>query len=531
MKRPVIIPQRFSTWAAFERKVADLDKGLLPQDRELRKAAHQMTRRRFMSGVVMAFGAAAVASAQSRLPFRLHTASVADIPPDPGDFDVFTQSDITHLGDFFVPQFPDGVNAIFTLTEGAFTGRRFGPGDDDLEFFIAGTGAAVPPGPPGNFDKCLHINYPGCSLISPPEATLIRDFGDITEGRRPVAPGGIGKIYDWEWDEVLQELMWVYTTDYEGDSHNPSFGRTTLNLSTGAISADGPWRASYHSGKTGAVLFKLPEWFRSAYGITDTYAIGSGGVRSGAGSSAWGAMLFTFTPPARGTTADTYEGLAGHISFNVTPLIGFDVDHRMERPNANAQACRWNISGPYNCGDGYYLQERAAIFGGIPVTEPYSGLRDSVTRLNLARTATKHGLLGFGHLVDIRDGVTYDDGFPHVWYSDSEHCCHGRTAMNWAGSTGPCSDSDVSYMWSFDPYQLARVHSGVIAPHEVPVDSAFQARLVGGSDMNVPKSWQHWGGSWVDEQTNRIFICEKNKDDGRSIYVRNPIVRVLQLAD
>jgi hypothetical protein len=440
---------------------------------------------------------------------------------------VLTEKNFEYIGDILVPQAPAGKEGGFFYTEGAMTGRRFGTGPRDVQLFLAGTTSGVQ----GNNDEIYLLDCPAPSLTAPPEARVIRALGDVTQGKRDGQARGKGdfyRLFGLLWVEETRELFTDYVTSYEGYSHNPNFGRTTVNLETGALEAVGPYRGNFHSGMIGTMVLAIPPAFRDRYGITERYAIGAGGIRHGVQSVPWGASLMAFDPPSRTHAPDIGLGMGSNpartVSFDARPFVMYDEMHRMKRPNDHCQVCRYTISGPYDCEKGYFTLPRASVFGGVSQETPYTALVDNCTSAAWIETPTHHGVVFFGNLVD---KLNESDEIPHNWYSDKPKCCHGYGAQNWAGTNGPCASSVVGWWWIFDPHEFARAYRGQIAPWQVQYASAFRAKTIGNYSDASPTLHDH-GGHFYDAQEQVLYVCQKGTDY-RNPYATNPRIRAFKV--
>jgi hypothetical protein len=192
---------------------------------------------------------------------------------DPEKKKLLTPDDFRFVGAFLLPQSACGSNTSYAsgcLAIRTVNQERHLFSDTHVE-----TGG-----------KVYEALVPPPSLAAPyPTARLLREWGDIYQGRKQKANG---ESYDLgghvpttglRWDDAEQGLWWTYGERYNTENQDaPTLGFTHIEGTT--ATPKGPWRiAAPQSWQRGGTL-QLPTWFADAHTRGHRFAIGFGGYYS-----------------------------------------------------------------------------------------------------------------------------------------------------------------------------------------------------------------------------------------------------------
>ena len=457
----------------------------------------KMSRRGFLGSVAAGVGAASL----------LESSGSAQSPAPPQNVRIasgraaLTASDLSYLGLFIMPDDPGG--ARFGFSNGALTARRV---NGELRFFIAG---ALP-----NGDPVYEISYPGYgpNLAAAPRASLIRNWGDVYQGKRVVGSGTDNlTVRGLHW--ANDQLYWTYGDKYNVSSQwDPSVGATVLNAN-GSMVTYGPWRTQEHSQKSRGYMVTVPSWF-TQYVNGATWAVGAP-ITSGNASSPWGAMLAAGTLPGNGTPADVVK--AAHSTIATRRLIYHDIEHKQRR-DSNYKFCNYNVQ--YDRAQGGTTRPGTPEFNSI----------DIISAAAWVDTPTKSGVCFFGQLSTTIPGFPYADGdtVTHCWYGPNV-CPHGQVASGiWEG-TGDTTATSVPCLWIYDPTNLQRVAQGKADPSAIDPAGPTQLHTFRGSQIPGNAGYQQlyiFGGAYFDPSTNLLFVSEIMADRLSNGYEPRPVIHV-----
>ena len=407
--------------------------------------------------------------------------SVSAPSPSSGTRTLLTPADVSYVGEILLPEDNPAVGTRFGWSRGTITGRRVGT---EVRLFITGSIG-------GNGDGHdvkdavyeVRVNDVG------QRATLVRNWGDVTQGRKAVLRDGVngneirGLLYSGGF------LWWAYGDSYfSGSEPNPSIGASQLNDSTGVVQAYGPWRTAEHSQKTRGYMTELPADYAPAGGRR--IAVGSPPT-SGNAFGPRGAIL---------TAVDTFNPLTKppHTARSTpgSPVGGKRLvysDHTQAQVrNTNYRICGFNV--PNTPSSGGWIMRGDPTFNNRGRDDI---ALDRVDGVAWVRTASKEGLVFVGQITDVVAGADYgSDTVPHVWYGPENTTCPHRQPAQTEG-TGPKSGSMVPMFWIFDP--------AVVARSDQP-RAASEGRLVGGNLPSQVSSDQALGGLWFDEGAGRLYV-------------------------
>lgn len=434
-------------------------------------------------------------------------------PTQPG---VLTKDDIKYLGSFKVPS-GEGTSQALYYSNGSFSLRRGEDGRGPLTFLMVG-----PPQTLNGWERYAMLrefSYPGESLNAPPEASTVRDWSDILNGKAVIkTPNDGGPIlYGLWYDQDSNLLWWTYQTGYNTD-HNPSLGCTQMHAD-GSVTVHGPWRTNVHSGKTGGFITPIPPAFRPFVGGR-THVLGAPPhVQNGV--TAFGGQLQAITLPDRNATPDTVNG---GVTVMTLPLLDYDVRNPQPRDVSGLLLCDWNCKAnpmPPGCSSVY----DSSMGGTLISPQPYfsgskpgnSYLLDWMDTCAWIDTGSKRGIVQFGQLADTIPGYQYTDGggICHNWYGGTA-CVHGQVDVSHP-ATGPGAGTLASKVWIWDPNDLIAVAQGQATAYSaLPTSTCLVNELAGASGLAAGMAGSgnkyRWGQSHYDPVTGKLFVSETKAD-------------------
>ena len=513
-----------------------------------RRDGHGLTRRDFLKQSTLFMGAAAAGQFVPPMRFSFNSAT-------PG---VLAPSDITYLGSIKVPAF-DG--SPMQDSNGCMAIRRGMDGNGALTFLMSGStqldsGWAT-------LDTLFEFNYPGESIGTPTQATMIQQWSDIYNGKGTAtqvmqtinAPwnnppnDGAPILYGLDYDQSTNELIGAYQTPYNG-VNNPAIFKVALSANTAIRGYGGPWRPSVTSQKTGYIVAQIPPNARSNFGGKTRY-IASPQHTTNAGCH-FGMGLHICDIPSISTPAsDTFN--QNDDAFTATSLIDYDFNTPQPRPATgplsvhNLLICGWNCntgSGPGpGCSDIYDPS------GGCNThaAQSYFGLQTPGSAQNLdlydrsiwIDNGKVRGIISIGQFIAFVSGYTYLGSDPancHSWYGptsggSSGQCCHGQVD-NSLPSTGPGAGTMLYGFSIWDPNKLIPVYNGAASTTSVLPDYNGQFVDICSEGPNYSNGSGYrfiFGGACFDAQTNKLFISVRGVDKyGCCTYV--PRIFVFQIA-
>ena len=450
------------------------------QNSELETVDRRVNRRRFLSGMAIGAGLAPLAALSTSLRAGQGSSSSNALCVGPS---VLTAGDLTYLGAINLPS--DTAGARFGWSRAAMTGRRVG---SSVRLFITGS-----IGGPGDNNGVLDAVYK-VQLNGLQKATFIRNWGDITQGRKLVIDGANGtELRGMVYSNGY--LYWAYGDAYfSGAAPNPSIGASVLNDTTGAIQAYGPWRTDEHSQKTRGYMTLIPA--DAAAGGGRTIGVGAP-TTSGNAFSPRGAMLEALDAFNPATLPADNRSNTSSVSIRGKRVVYSDVNQPQQR-DANYHICGYNVDNDPSSG--------GWIAPGDPTWNNRGPRGDlSLDRLDgvaWVRTPNVEGLLFVGQMTGVVPGATTyaGDSQPHVWYGPANNTCpHGQPTRT--EGTGPKSGSMVPVAIVFDPARLAQ--------SAAPVPSATIPLKAPGLVTNATND-PVFGGAWFDDTSKILYISVPN---------------------
>ena len=385
---------------------------------------------------------------------------------------LLAQADFKYVGAFEIPSsLPSG----FDLAWGKALTHRYVNGE--LRMFSSAWNRNGP-------ESVYEVKPPTASLTAPyPRATLVREWGDIWQGKRYTADGG-SEVIGLYWDETDKRLYWSYGSMYNTLGwDDPSVGYSTLNDSTGAGTAVGAWRFTGRGPKaTLGCVIPLPQWFADAYTGGRRLAAGCGGPQSAitVGPAHMGPALTSFSPPNISSNPNqsslSFVNLVGYPftqnTYGPPDRAHRDLNYSVDDPSS------WLAWPPQN-GIGYWTDEDTLFQSGTWIDLP-----------------DKHGVIFFPIL-----------GNGRIWYESSQ----------------PWAQSGSHWWYVYDPADLSRVALGQKQEWEIQAAVKWSVQYPG---LTYPL--EGWGGlPWYlisgvtfDQTKGRLYVAVRFAGDGgHRIYV------------
>lgn len=276
------------------------------------------SRRTFMFTGAGVLASGALAHAQRR--FRFVPAASGG---GGGSRTLLTQSDLTYQGMFYCGNsnmdLPSAMgyfgNGITLRTESSDTGNT--------QHIMSGV---FQPGV--GFGKIAEMRMGVPSLSSPPNATIVKEYSEMSSGKRVhsynggsletfgnATDGGIGCF----WDAVDSRLYQYYGETYNSTNTFSLFYTDTLNYAAGTGVGHGPWSYTNWGFKmTVQGMCAIPSAWATTYASGRRLGVGSGGYTSllaQGGNASLGPALTAIAP----VSASEQTALAN------TPLVGYNV--------------------------------------------------------------------------------------------------------------------------------------------------------------------------------------------------------------
>ena len=396
----------------------------------------------------------------------------------------------------FLKKLPD-----FVFWGLSMTARRV---NGELRFLM--TGAR-----PNQNSPVYEMSYPGYGpgVRAAPRSTLIKNWGDVYQGKRLIKSTGGIDTRGLHW--ANNQLYWSYGDEYNAaGSHDPSIGTSVLNAD-GSVQAYGPWRTQEHSQKTRGYMLTVPTWF-TQYTSGHTFGVGAP-ITSGNASSPWGAMLVAGQLPSNSTPADVPG--TSHASIACQRLIYHDIDNKQRR-DANYKVCDWNVK--------YDATKGATLRPGVPEFQPL----DTMSAAAWVDLPTKHGVVFFGQLVTTIPGYAYGGGdtMTHVWYGPPV-CVHGQNGWGVSVSVGPATGTSVPYLWVYDPADLALAAQRRVNPWSFDPTSVIPVNTISPIPAKANALYM-FGGAYFDADTSSLFVSQVGVDPTNP-YESQPVVHVFKI--
>lgn len=440
---------------------------------------------------------------------------------------LLTMADLTYVGAF---RFPEPGSQQFAFSYATFAARRVG---GSLRFY--GLGNVGYP----HLQKLYSFSYPGYAagaFSGAPQASLIADFGQVWDGKRPVASdSGEGTTWGMYFD-ANGRLWWTYSTGYEGTSNNPVLSCTELDESLVSFVTKGPWRSTLHSGFFNGAMADAPAWWRSQFGVGFSH-VQIPSVHNQNGTAPWGTTVIGFTPPDPDASADPVDNQAVQ-SIAHTKLAYYTISDPQGRV-ANVDLCGWSnpaLAGPGGTPPSYYCDVGNANALGPTLGAQQWGcggsLMDWVDTGTWIDTPTKSGIFMVGQWADAIPGFSYPNGDtrPHLWYGPSQ-CCHGHDGTPMYQATGPGCSSVVDYGFIVDPADLGAVVAGSKAFNAVNPSETFQLNAISGYGHSTKCDQLYkFGSAHYDPTSGLLFVSQRGAVDngfGNGI----PVMHVFEVAE
>jgi hypothetical protein len=341
---------------------------------------------------------------------------------DPLNKPVLSSSSFAYLGSFRVPAEANGWTTGSTM--GGLAHRYV---NGQLRFFSTNT--------VNSGGQLYEFSYPGHSVAAPPQAQLVRGWGDPYDGRRWVGNGGGStSLYSGAWTYGLHydpdrgRLYWSYGYNYNA-SHpfNPSLGYSVLDEASGAATGVGAWSLASRPEKfTRGGVTRIPQWFADRFTGGRTLGVGFGGYFSATQTASMGPALAAAADPEPGANPDR-SALAN------VPLLGYpfspaqdgstDRAHRDADYSSSYDFGDWNPSG----GVGYWTHSDVIYGGGAWIDTPTAQGVLFVAKVGQGRvwyeTSERHAERGaFAWLVyDPKDLAAVATGAKQQWQVQPKH--------------------------------------------------------------------------------------------------------------
>ncbi len=427
---------------------------------------------------------------------------------------VLTPADFTYLGSAGLPLDQSGQTR-FGYSTGALSGRVV---DGAIHLYVTGAQADT-----GWMDPVYEVAWHGAGM----RCTLVKSWGDVTQGKRVSASGNPVPLHGLLWDEVSGQLLWSYMDQYNvGGWHDPCLGASRLDPA--GVVASGPWRMTDHCARVGGYLVTLPDTLASR-STGKRFAAGAP-IGSGNANSAWGAYLSAFTLPPAGTPADAPTD--AHITIPTTNLIYSDINHRQSRA-ADADECGWTHYGeqdsqgaepqfnPVQDGTGCTVNGELCGVSYGPFTS-FTPV-DALSAAAFVSGATKHGLVLIGQMARTMAAHMAEYGVLgrcHVWYGPAQQygveklCAHGQNDTRYGcTATGPGVTTMQSSLFIYNPDDLVKVAQGGCSPVLLPpTTDAADLSQVAHSGTPFPQlvsyGSQTFGGAWWEPASQTLFVSE-----------------------
>ncbi|MDR1727504.1 MAG: hypothetical protein LBT74_06195 [Acidobacteriota bacterium] len=422
----------------------------------------------------------------------------------------------------------------------------------DLDFmFSTGALATRVVGGKRHFFMTSHIYKQACVEFADPEiysktmdattpqSNLIRLWGDIYHKQHLVQNDGgerleTPSVYGYFWDGG--KLWWQTARSYNAGSafNDPCLGCSILN-DDGTSVAYGQWRiAPYGTFRYCNFITEIPKDFAKNYLKGQTHGIGANNEHSGYQSTPYGPNLNAFAFPSIKTPPDIYniDKYTGTASINALPLVGYDIDHRLNVPARR-----------------YRRDTKACVVYPLPgvgseeIASYWAEQLDETGTCTWIDLPDKQGVVWFGLLVDVKPGYKAPgdpDGLPHYGYDSpiggsegrpAGHCCHGQDDPYWE-SNGPFAHSRVPWVFIMDPSQFVPIINGKQKPWDAKPHSLFRLNkiieLSSHPSGRMPR--RLFGGSVFDEERRLLFISVGWMDPTTTYYPR-PAIMVFRIKE
>ncbi|HVW04215.1 MAG TPA: hypothetical protein VHB78_04365 [Vicinamibacterales bacterium] len=436
-----------------------------------------VNRRRFLSGVAIGAGLAPLATLSNSLWARRGASAASALCVGAASL---APTDLAYLGKVLLPEDDPASGTRFGYSMGALAGRRVG---GELRLFITGASGQASGGDYRKIGDAVYEVRPGAIGA---RATLVRNWGDVTQGR--TLRRDMNQGYEIRGLQYLNgQLYWAYGSQYfSGSDPDPSIGMSTLNDSTGAVQAYGPWRTTEHSQKTRGYLVPVPPDFTPAGGRL--LAVGAPPT-SGNNYGPRGANLFALDPITTSKSADSASNT--NASLSGKRLIYHDSAHPQAR-DGNYSICGWNVN--YDNSKGGYLTPGSPDFNNSDYQRSNeSRALDALSAAAWVRTSSREGIVFFGQLY-----------YGHMWYGPGGFtpCVHGKVASISTG-TGPQAETAVPVICIYSPSAVAAQSN----PWDAPASALVPLSTIVPSFTSVAVPYQ-FGGAWFDSTDNRLYLSD-----------------------
>jgi hypothetical protein len=464
------------------------------------------------------------------------SAAVNDVDPL-----LLTPEDFTYLGMFAAP--PDtgaGDSWGFFYQRGSITGRYV---DGELRLLMTGTGDAPSNGYNGYQLYELTIPSEGSWTTNPntaPYATLIKNWGAMSAGIRPIVDTNGSVMAGILWDESRNAVWYAYGARYNVSGWNdPSIGMAVLDDDAGTLTKYGHWRTRTGSKRTGGYMMAIPQAIADAHFGGRTLGLGAS-TTSGNATAPWGPVLqpAAFVADYLTRPADALETVPGESAPNgptgAQPRWSIDTLDTLFHSISNKKArytdaddyryCGWgstpgtNDPGipPYDCANGSWVIEVPnvwyldACFAGVWID-----------------VGTKYGVCFFARI------NVPSDTYPvvHQWYGPGP-CCHGQSDVRKADSTpGDQSSSMRNHLLIYDPQEFIDSANGDIQPWELQetyVADMAETYFAGSAEWEDDA--YKIDGSWFDATTNRLYVVKGDRDGRNGGSPGRPMIYVFEVA-
>lgn len=396
---------------------------------------------------------------------------------------LLSASDFQYLGEFYTPTTEAGGE--FHFSRGFFSIQRVG---GTQRFWMQGN---------QSFARIYVFDRVGfgqtASIRNTFEATwtdkvLIKNEADTS------------RMSSMAW--IDDQLWLVYTTAYEGTSHNPSYIAIDPNEANNTLTSYGPWGVTnVHSGYTAGSLSKIPQWFQTQYNTGSVMCISRQTVQRG--NSSHGVSCYAMNLPAKTAPADTLSGPP--YTITAQKMAEGTITNPMARPTQpEVIICRNDSYDPV-------ADRMGAFWNGSEEDIPAAVSLDWVDSGVWIDGESKHGIVAVGQWVDKIAGDTYPvDTMPHAWYGPGV-CIHGHdgTPHGYEGN-GPSTAGLASYMWITDPVVLGEGITGQRPLHEcVPTHSIKMSQIEDYPHGDRRVHNYEFGGVAYDPVDKLMFVSVK----------------------